>query len=74
MGYHWDNDLKVYYYKMKGSGKFIYNYDDPVEFGTGNVDEQQVEDQVHHVDTNIVDTHHDDNHDWQRGVEEHEKP
>lgn len=39
MRYHWDNDLKVYYYKMKGSGKVIYNYDDTTEFGICNVDE-----------------------------------
>lgn len=36
MGYHWDDNFKVYFYKMKGSGMVIYNYDDPAEFGTIN--------------------------------------
>lgn len=31
VGYYWDDTLKVYFYKMKGSGKVIYNYDDPTE-------------------------------------------
>lgn len=40
IGYHWDGDLKIYYYRMKGSGKIVYNYDDLVEFG---IDELYVE-------------------------------
>lgn len=39
MGYHWNDDIKVYYYKIKGSSKIIYNYDDSDEFG---IDDQQV--------------------------------
>lgn len=48
---------------MKGSSKVICNYDDPTQFGIGFIDEQQVEEQVHHVDTDMVDTNHDDDHD-----------
>lgn len=36
MGFHWDNNLKVDFYRMKGSDKVIYNYDDPAEFGLVN--------------------------------------
>lgn len=32
MGYHWHEDLKVYYYKKNGFGKIIYNYYDSTEF------------------------------------------
>lgn len=36
MGYFWDKENKVYYYRMKGIGKIIYNYDDPAEFALAN--------------------------------------
>lgn len=72
--YHWDANHNVYFYRMKGFDKVIYNYDDPAEFNTTNVDEQHVEEQVHHVETDMVDTHHDDDHDWQHDAEEHEDP
>lgn len=68
MGYHWDDNLKVYLYKMKGFCKVIYNYNDPVEFGTTNIEEKQVEDQVHLVDTDMDDTHHDDNYAFLHGT------
>lgn len=74
MRYHWNNDLKVYFYKMKGSNKVIYNYDNPNEFGTVNVEEQHVEDQVHHVDTDMVDTHHDDDYAWLHDPKQYEDP
>lgn len=28
MGYHWDNNIKAYYYRLKRSSELIYNYDD----------------------------------------------
>lgn len=71
MGYPWDDDLKVYYYKMKGFGKIICNYDDSTEFG---IDERQVEEQVPNVDAYMVDTHIDDDNAWQGGVAEYEDP
>lgn len=51
MGYHWDNNLKDYFYRMKGSGKVIYNYDSPAEFGPVIVEEQPGKDPYHHLDT-----------------------
>ena len=74
MGYHWYNYLKVYFNKIKGPSKVIYNYDDPDEFRTTNVEEQYVEDQAHHVDTNMDDTHHDDDCAWLYDTEKHEEP
>lgn len=74
LDYHWDANLKVYFYKMKWSGKVIYNYDDPTEFGTTFVDEQQVEEQAYNVDANMDDNHHDDDQDWQHVADEHEDP
>lgn len=38
------------------------------------VDEQQVKEQVHHVDTDMIDTHHDDDHYWLCDEEQHEDP
>lgn len=61
MGYHWDEDLKVYYYKMKGSCKIIYNYDDSTKFG---IDERQVEEQALDIDANMVDTQLDNDNAW----------
>lgn len=60
IGYHMDDNLKVYFYRMKGSGKIIYNYDDPTEFGLVIVEEQPVEDPHHHVNAEMDDTHHED--------------
>lgn len=51
MGYHWDANIKTYFYRMKGSGKITYNYDDPTKFGPVIVEKQPVEDPHHHVDT-----------------------
>lgn len=56
---------------MKRSGKVIYSYDDPIEFG---INEQKVEEQAPHMDADMVDTHLDDDNDWQHGVAEHENP
>lgn len=74
MGYHWDDNLKAYYYCKKRSSKLIYNYDEPAEFGTVHVKKQQVEDQVHHVDTSMADPHHDEDYAWLRDVEKNEDP
>lgn len=75
MEYHWYNGLKVYFNKTKGSGRVVYSYDDPAEFGIVNAKEQQVEEQVHHVDIDMVDTHHDDDHHaWLRDEVQHEDP
>lgn len=72
MGCHWDNNLKVYIYRMKRSSKVIYNYDDPTEFGHVNVEEKPVEDQDRHVDTKIDDTHHANDYTWLCYEEQHE--
>lgn len=56
MRYHWDDYLKVYYYKMKGFSKIVYNYDDSTEF---DIDERQVEEQAPNMDTDMVDAHLD---------------
>lgn len=71
MRYHWDDDLKVHYYKMKGSGKIIYNYNDLTEFG---IDERQIEEQVPNMDADMVDTHIDDDNAWQGGANKYEDP
>lgn len=54
MGYHFDKYLKVYYYKMKGSGKVIYNYDDPTEYGIAMTNEYQVEEPDQNMDDDMV--------------------
>lgn len=64
MGYHWDNANQVYFYQIKGYGKVIYNYDDQTEFAPGNVDEQLVDDQDHHVDAEMADTIHEEDEVW----------
>lgn len=55
-----------------GSGKVIYNYDDPAEFGLVIVEEHSVEDQDHHVDTEMADTYHDYDSVWLHDEEKHE--
>lgn len=57
-------------------GKVVYNYDDLAEFDTIFVDEQQVEEKAYNVDTDMVNTHHDDEdpQGWQHVVDEHEDP
>lgn len=49
MGYHWDDDLKVCYYRVKGSGRVIYNYDDPNEFDPINEEQLVEEDDQQHA-------------------------
>lgn len=64
MGYHWDNVNKVYFNRVKGSGKIIYNYDDPNEFALVNIEEQLVDDNDHHVDAKMEDTNHGEDKVW----------
>ena len=61
---------------MKGYDKVIYNYDDLDEFGTNFVDKQQVDEQAHNMDVNMVNTHHDDadTQGWKHVADEHEDP
>lgn len=77
MGYHWDNDLNVYYYNMKGSSKVIYNYDDPSDWiWYIFIDEHQVEEQAQNIDADTVDTPHDDEvpQGWKCVADEHDGP
>lgn len=59
---------------MKGSGKVIYNYDDPAEFSLAIVEEQLLEDPHYQVDMKMVDTHHGDDEAWLCDEEQHEDP
>lgn len=74
MGYHWDKDLKVYFYKMKVSVKVIYNYDDPAEYGIAMIDKHQVEEPNQNVDADIVDSQYanEDPPEWQGFASSHE--
>lgn len=45
-----------------------------LKFGTNFVHEKQVEEQAQNMDAYMVDTHHDDDQDWQHVVDEHEDP
>src|SRR3954470_22661440 len=62
MGYHWNPVRKTYYLIQKGTGKVIYNYDDPTEFGNnaGNeeegLDQDNANDDDHHMEDVAQDT------------------
>lgn len=45
MGYFWDEDHRVYYFRVSKNGKKIYNFDDPTEFVDVAVEPHVVEDQ-----------------------------
>lgn len=62
----------IYFYRMKGSSKVIYNYDDANEFAPFIIANQLVDKQDHHVDMEMKVTHHEDYEAWLHGEEKHE--
>lgn len=52
MGYFWDENHRVYYFRMGKNGRKIYNLDDPAEFGDDA-------DETHVVDDQQISTSHD---------------
>lgn len=71
MGYRWDSNLNVYYYKMNGSDKIVYNYDDLTEI---EFEGPQVEEQVLHEDADMVepDDKNEDPPEWKVFVGTHD--
>ncbi|CAI8603965.1 unnamed protein product [Vicia faba] len=76
MGYFWDEDHKVYYFRVKKNGKKIYNFDDTVEFFDSTAEPHVVDDQpiisphgYLRVDTVIHDADRGDGQGSEIGVE-----
>lgn len=45
MGYFWNVNRRVYYFRMGKNGRKIYNFDDPVEFDDDATMKHMVDDQ-----------------------------
>lgn len=45
MGYFWDENHRVYYFRVGKSGRKMYNFDDPTEFVDATTEQHVVDDQ-----------------------------